>query len=188
MDLKRIIEQSKASIEKADLEVLLPLVARLKPKTILEIGAWRGYSIEVWYNAFKPSKLITIENESVALDFINERVKNYEFAYMDPSPTLIALDSHSDRALTTVVKELKEDLVDFLFIDGDHSYEGVKKDFHFYSPLVRRGGIIAFHDILCHADGTEEVDIFWKEIKDTHPMQEIKESQNSTGIGVLWNL
>jgi hypothetical protein len=31
-------------------------------------------------------------------------------------------------------------MVDFLFIDGDHTYEGVKKDFEMYSPLVRREG------------------------------------------------
>jgi len=37
---------------------------------------------------------------------------------------------------------------DFLFIDGDHTYEGVEGDFEMYSPLVRRGGIIAFHDIV----------------------------------------
>jgi hypothetical protein len=34
-----------------------------------------------------------------------------------------------------------------LFIDGDHTYEGVRRDFEMYSPLVRKGGIIAFHDI-----------------------------------------
>jgi predicted O-methyltransferase YrrM len=43
---------------------------------------------------------------------------------------------------------LKDNKVDFLFIDADHSYEGVKKDFEMYSPLVRKGGIIAFHDII----------------------------------------
>jgi len=32
--------------------------------------------------------------------------------------------------------------VDFLFIDGDHSYEGVKKDFEMYSSLVRKGGVV----------------------------------------------
>ena len=37
---------------------------------------------------------------------------------------------------------------DFLFIDGDHTVEGVTKDFLLYRPLVRKGGVIAFHDIL----------------------------------------
>lgn len=188
MTLKKTIEYSQASIEKEDLEVLLPAIDRIKPKIILEIGAWHGYSMEVWYNAFKPKKLITIENEITALAYLNSRAQKHELDYMNPPPTLIASDSHSDRTLAMVVRELGEDLVDFLFIDGDHSYDGVRKDYNFYSPLVRRGGVIVFHDALIHVDGTEEVDVFWKEIKNTHPMQEIKESPNSTGIGVLWNL
>jgi predicted O-methyltransferase YrrM len=35
---------------------------------------------------------------------------------------------------------------DFLFIDGDHTVEGVRKDYDMYAPLVRKGGIVAFHD------------------------------------------
>jgi len=37
--------------------------------------------------------------------------------------------------------------LDFLFIDGDHSYEGVRRDFEMYSPLVREGGIICMQCI-----------------------------------------
>lgn len=36
--------------------------------------------------------------------------------------------------------------VGLLFIDADHSYEGVRRDFESWSPLVRPGGIVAFHD------------------------------------------
>ena len=36
--------------------------------------------------------------------------------------------------------------IDFLFIDGDHSYEGVKIDFELYSNLLSPTGIIMLHD------------------------------------------
>ena len=36
--------------------------------------------------------------------------------------------------------------IDFLWIDGDHSYEGVKKDIYHWTPLVKKGGFICFHD------------------------------------------
>ena len=36
---------------------------------------------------------------------------------------------------------------DFIYIDGDHSYEAVKKDLYEYFDLVEEGGIIAGHDI-----------------------------------------
>jgi hypothetical protein len=36
--------------------------------------------------------------------------------------------------------------ISLLFIDGDHVYEGVKKDFILWEPWVIKGGMIAFHD------------------------------------------
>lgn len=36
---------------------------------------------------------------------------------------------------------------DLIFIDGDHSYEGVKNDYYIYNPLLSDNGVLAFHDI-----------------------------------------
>jgi predicted O-methyltransferase YrrM len=36
--------------------------------------------------------------------------------------------------------------LDFLFIDGDHNYEGVKKDWSLYRPFLQKGSFVAFHD------------------------------------------
>ena len=44
-----------------------------------------------------------------------------------------------------VVKTWNEP-IDYLFIDGDHSYEAVKRDFNDWFPHVNSGGVIAFHD------------------------------------------
>ena len=37
--------------------------------------------------------------------------------------------------------------IDYLHIDGDHSYEGVKKDFELYSTIMSENAIITIHDI-----------------------------------------
>jgi hypothetical protein len=37
--------------------------------------------------------------------------------------------------------------IDYLHIDGDHSYEGVKKDFELYSTIMSENSIITIHDI-----------------------------------------
>lgn len=39
--------------------------------------------------------------------------------------------------------------VDFVYIDGDHSYEAVSSDLKHWWPLVREGGILAGHDFIC---------------------------------------
>ena len=42
---------------------------------------------------------------------------------------------------------VKEDIkIDYLHIDADHSYEGVKKDFELYSTILKDNGIISIHD------------------------------------------
>lgn len=56
---------------------------------------------------------------------------------------------------------------DFIFIDGDHSYEGVKSDYEKYKQFLSDDGFIAFHDII-KSEETEKYDIFvsklWEEI------------------------
>lgn len=44
--------------------------------------------------------------------------------------------------------------VDFIFIDGDHSWEGISKDWPLYSDKLKAGGIMALHDTsVIEADG-----------------------------------
>ncbi|HTD39435.1 MAG TPA: class I SAM-dependent methyltransferase [Mucilaginibacter sp.] len=59
---------------------------------------------------------------------------------------------------TDMFSNLKEltSKTDFLFIDGDHSYEGVSKDWHLYSTLLKKNSIVAFHDT-GWADGVNKV-------------------------------
>jgi hypothetical protein len=36
--------------------------------------------------------------------------------------------------------------IDYLFIDGDHSYDGCAGDINAWLPHVKKGGVVAFHD------------------------------------------
>jgi hypothetical protein len=73
-----------------------------------------------------------------------------------------------------------------LFIDGDHSYEGVKKDFELYSKILSDNGLIIIHD----TDGDYEESLIVSEDakKDHHrfdgPSKYIKELQENPD----WNL
>src|SRR4051812_25015861 len=61
---------------------------------------------------------------------------------------LINGSSYDERTFRTVRSALREQPIDLLFIDGDHRYEGVKRDFLLYRQLVRDDGLIMFHDIV----------------------------------------
>ena len=63
---------------------------------------------------------------------------------------------------------LKDKKVDLLFIDGDHTYDGIKNDYLIYNKFVKKGGFIVFHDIKntdYHKSVNCNVDIFWDELK-----------------------
>lgn len=45
------------------------------------------------------------------------------------------------------VKKFKKESVDFVFIDGDHSYDCTLSDIELYYPLIKKGGILFGHDI-----------------------------------------
>jgi predicted O-methyltransferase YrrM len=53
-----------------------------------------------------------------------------------------------ERALSTEVGDAVPDLVDFTFIDADHSLEAIKEDWEFWSARTRPNGIIALHDTI----------------------------------------
>ncbi|HVG18150.1 MAG TPA: class I SAM-dependent methyltransferase [Blastocatellia bacterium] len=53
--------------------------------------------------------------------------------------------------------------IDFLFIDGDHSYEGCMQDWDEWSNFVPEGGVVAFHDARVFPDGWPQND--WGPVK-----------------------
>ena len=95
---------------------------------------------------------------------------------------------HLEAAMVqSALEEWDLNQLDFLFIDGDHSYEGVRSDFEMYAPLVRSGGLIAFHDIT-PSKGSRHVYRFWDEIKVSYTHKEFihRTGEGAMGIGVLW--
>lgn len=75
--------------------------------------------------------------------------------------------------------------VDFLFIDGDHSEKGIEADFNDYSPLVRPGGLIAFHDIVEKQPIPEnQVYYFWKRVKNNYEYEEFIDNPEQCGFGI----
>jgi predicted O-methyltransferase YrrM len=114
---------------------------------------------------------------------------------------LIRADSHSQETKERVLHILEGQQLDYLFLDGDHTYAGVRRDFEMYAPLVRSGGIVAFHDIVTYKQETEcQVSKFWNEIKYHYQHREIVENLNqgsppiaitgasmdTAGLGVLF--
>jgi predicted O-methyltransferase YrrM len=169
------------------------LVQGLRPKALLEIGTCNGGTLFVLSRLADPSaSVFSIDlpggrfgggYQLLRVPFLRRMKKSKQQLH------LLRADSHKPETRLILAHALQDAQLDLLFIDGDHTYDGVRRDFEMYSGLVRPGGIIAFHDIV---QGQEElvgeVQRFWNEIKARYRHREIIEDSRQPwgGIGVLF--
>lgn len=131
------------------------MVINSNPNNIfVEIGAWKGksavYMAEEIKKHNKQIKFFTIDSFNGEggdydedFDVKNQTVLSTYYKNIEPLKNYI----------TTIVSDSKDAYnhfddhsIDFLFIDGDHRYEGIKRDLQLWFPKIKYGGIIAGHD------------------------------------------
>lgn len=176
-----------------EIEALYEVVSSLRPARVLEIGTARGGTLYLWTQAAADNATL-VSVDLPGGDFGGAypecRMPFYQaFAARGQQLFLERADSHSPETLELIKQRFAGEPVDFAFIDGDHTYEGVKADFENYGPLVRPGGIIAFHDILYREDQPSiRVDRLWNELKEHYECHELVGPEGSgkrIGIGYL---
>jgi predicted O-methyltransferase YrrM len=171
---------------------LMKLVAALRPRRLLEIGTATGGTLYLLARAAGPdARFATIDLEQ---RYDPEVLRS--FAHDRQQIELIVGSSADERTIARV-RSVFPDGLDLLFIDGDHSYDGIRQDFERYAPLVRPNGVVVFHDIVddnitrfgiatgSRADGVPR---FWRELRSTYVSQECVavEGQDGFGIGVIF--
>ncbi len=115
-------------------------------KTYTEIGTFNGGSLsfmlehpfDTEYNCIDPCMYPDQER------FINENIK--KFNKYDRHVVLHKKFSHDSNFLNTFKKDPGSFKTDILFIDGDHSYNAVIRDFKNFEEFVNPGGFIVFDD------------------------------------------
>jgi predicted O-methyltransferase YrrM len=173
-------------------ELLRLLRDELQPKRLMEIGTSNGGTLFLLCQAASDdATLISLDLPGGRFGggYPKWKTELYKaFGKGKQEIHLIRGDSHQQSVLNEVYRILKGDKLDFLLVDGDHTYYGVKRDYQMYSPLVRQGGIIAFHDIAIIDVKGFGLDRFWNEVKVSHHTREIVKDwqQRYCGIGLLY--
>lgn len=140
-------------------------LAARKPHNVLEIGVRHGGTCALWHQLCT-GMVIGVDYGGIdSLGSLETYDKGSEMQHALARYRFVYGDSHDERTKRDVLKILDGELVDFLFLDGDHSLEGVSRDWFMYSPLVKPGGCVAFHDIV-DTDFTRSVGVgvpeFWR--------------------------
>ncbi len=182
---------------KEELSKLLQVLDKVKPKILVEIGTATGGTLFLFTRITDPEAIIIsidLPEGPYGKGYSEWKINLYKSFIRDNQRIyFIRANSHEPNTLKKIKKILVNMKIDFLFLDGDHTYPGVKADFDMYSPLVKKGGIIAFHDIVKHdafhdPSAAIEIDRFWKDIKDNYKNHEIIKNvkQGWAGIGIIY--
>jgi len=129
----------------------------------VEIGTHQADFAQVFLDVWQGEKLYCVDPWSVPDGYESqvEQLWSSSSRSADKRIAISRLEKFGERA------ELIEDLsipasqrfhdaqLDFVYIDGDHRCEEVKKDISAWSPKVREGGIIAGHDFICPGEEPE---------------------------------
>jgi predicted O-methyltransferase YrrM len=110
----------------------------------IEIGSCLGGSTHYLLSCLPNSHIIAIDPYE-EYDQMSCRDKAYEMfqTVMKTFPTRLTLiRSKSDDA----VNEIENETMDFIFIDGYHSNDQVRKDIENYYPKLKSGGLLCGHD------------------------------------------
>ncbi|CAG0942145.1 hypothetical protein BROC_01737 [Candidatus Brocadiaceae bacterium] len=162
-----------------------------KPLRVCEIGTEDGGTTFLLSNILTSAELI------IGVDlYIQNRPQLTKLHRHGQRLVLMNGSSYALQTVRRVEKTLNGASLDVLFIDGDHDYEGVKKDFLMYKHLVCERGFILFHDIVqdyaarygkatpAYSGGVPAI---WSELKQIYPSREFVQNpeQNGMGIGVI---
>jgi cephalosporin hydroxylase len=135
------IQQSKEEIS----EFVDVILKNCELNSCLEIGLGHyGSTHFLWRQIF--DKVVTIEKNFERIREFGRNTKKFydKWVLDDGHSQFFNGYSNDEKVISEVYAKVPN--VDFLFIDGNHSYDSVLCDFLLYYPIVKKGGLIGFHD------------------------------------------
>lgn len=123
-----------------------------KEYKMIEIGSYMGESTMMFASSNLFKEIYTIEpfkNVDGKIEEFNQKNDyNWDTIYNEFQTNTRFFDNiilHKDFSYN-VADKFEDKSMDFIYIDGDHSYDQVKQDLEMYLPKLKDNGIIGGHD------------------------------------------
>jgi hypothetical protein len=150
-NLKSYFDLTQGSISYNEWYLLYNLARQVKGNTILEVGSYRGRStVALGLGSINGNKVpvYAIEPHEEFTGILGNK-----FGYEDRGifyKTMLTTSCYEVVRLINLSSEIISPQwntkIGFLWIDGDHSYQAVKRDFESWRPHLENNSFIAFHD------------------------------------------
>ena len=183
--LARAVSGARIKQVKAESRILYALLSSTRPASVLEIGSAWGGTLHLYSGACSATASVT----SVDTGKHPGAMQRVIAALTAEGRDAVWYHGGSHDA-SVIAKVAKRGPFEFIHVDGDHSKEGVLEDWKRYGPMVKPGGLIAFHDILFD-HGSTKVCQAWPEIREGQDWAEIigpfwNKTRHRVGIGLIW--
>lgn len=182
------------------LDALMACLHDLQPKRCLEIGTHTGNSTEVFKEYFRTRMsyglLITcdikkysdsIESLNVKFVQVHPHVKNSSDWHNVEESELLEYDDMSIYTNGRLILETSGTTFDFIFIDGDHQWESIHRDYEMSKALIEDDGFILLDDI---SEFEHESARYFEEIVKNDPdvsyWEFDKNWNGKTGAALVW--
>lgn len=152
--IKEIIEWFSSIFVIRRYEVLRRLIEENDFETFAEVGVWDGITSRYLLKTCpKLKKVICVDNYASNNDYTTlERVHQayYNAEDLQSHEKVKFYNTNSKKAS----KQIKNNSLDIVFIDANHTYDSVKEDINLWLPKVKEGGILCGHDFRIKHFGT----------------------------------
>ena len=171
--------------DEEEFEGFCKLMQKQGARSYLEIGSWSGGSIEMAAKYLpQGSRIVSIEMPVSPVKYAKLQQVMGGLVRDGYSAFLCTADSAHGLPIR-LARELGP--YDAVFIDGDHTFEGVESDWEHYGKL---GKIIGFHDVAIDKP-PQGVARFWKQLKTKYRhvefiSEETRQQDIGYGIGVVF--
>lgn len=169
---------------KEEARQLYARIEQLAPKLLMEIGTGAGGSHKLWMDAAPEGAHIIL----VDLYHVQTMYEAWRAWYKPGQTSVFFANSQLPETFEAVKQHLAGMKLDFLFLDADHHYQNVKREFEWYGSLVKEGGLIGIHDTR-HGTwpefGLSTAD-WWREFSATHKVEEFFMPEKPCGTGVYY--